>query len=262
MGEPEFSCRELVDIRKDIDMLVARNPRLDTVFFGDADPLSAGMDVFTGAARYVRSLCPLKRLTCYARASTLYKLGASNIGLLAAAGLNRVHLGLESGDEEILRFQRKGQSRKMVVAVAGWLKDAGIELSCYVLLGLGGQNRFEQHARATAELLNEIEPEFIRLRRLWLYGEGSEKECPLIEQVRSGSFIPQTPEGTVIEVKLLLEHLQPLNSFFACDHANNYIQISGLLKEERAEMLREVLDFLALPEQTRMAQYNLIGSRI
>ncbi len=262
MGEPDFSCRSLKGIKEDIDELVRRHPGLETVFFGDADPLAAGMEIFTGAAGYLRSLIGIKRLTCYARASTLQKLGRDNIRLLAAAGLNRVHLGLESGDEEILRFQRKGQSSTMVVRVARWLKEAGIEISYYVLLGLGGAGRWQEHISSTAAVINETEPAFVRLRRLWLYGEGSAGECPLLQQVRDGSFIEQTPEGTVLEVKMLLELLSPLATFFACDHANNYITVSGYLRDDRDEMLRRVNDFLALPEERRQAHYAMTASRI
>ncbi len=262
MGQPDFSCRTLAEIRHDIDLLIRLHPGAKTAFFGDADPLAAGMDIFVGAAHYLREVSEIQRLTCYARASTLHKLGPENIRLLADAGLNRVHLGLESGDPEILQFHRKGQSPEMVVTVARRLKEAGIEISYYVLLGLGGRDKSKQHMAGTARIINETEPEFVRLRRLWLYGEGSAGECPLMQQVRDGSFIEQTPEGTVLEVKLLLELLEPLDTFFACDHANNYINVSGLLREDRKDMLREIDDFLALPEEQRQAHYARIGSRI
>ncbi len=262
MGQPDYSCRSLTEIKHDIDLLTRRHPEVETAFFGDADPLSAGMEVFIGAASYLREHLPLKRLTSYARVSTLHKLGRNNIHLLAEAGLNRVHMGLESGDPEILQFQRKGQSPKMVVTVAGWLKEAGIETSYYVLLGLGGQGQSDQHIRSTASIINETEPEFVRLRRLWLYEKNLEKRCPLWEQIEDGSFVEQTAEGTVLEVQLLLELLKPLNTFFACDHANNYINVSGLLRDDREDMLREVADFLALPEKQRQAHYTMVGSRI
>ncbi len=262
MGQPDFSRRTLDEIKHDIDLLIRLHPRAETAFFGDADPLAAGQDTFIGAAHYLREVSEIQRLTCYARASTLHKLGPENIRLLAEAGLNRVHLGLESGDPEILQFHRKGQSPKMVVTVARWLKAAGIEISYYVLLGLGGRDKSDQHITGTARIINETEPEFVRLRRLWLYGEGSEGECPLMQQVRDGSFIEQTPEGTVLEVQQLLELLEPLDTFFACDHANNYINVSGLLKEDREDMLREIDDFLALSEEQRQAHYTRVGSRI
>ena len=262
MGEPEFSCRSLEEITGDIDLLVARFPEAETAFFGDADPLAAGMDVFCGAARYLRSRISIARLTCYGRASTLDRLGRDNIFLLAEAGLDRIHIGLESGDPEILQFQRKGQSPEMVARVCTWLKEAGIEISCYVLLGLGGRERAKQHVRETARLINRIEPEFIRLRRLWLYGENQDAECPLKQQVREGTFLEQTPEATVHEVRELLEQLQPLNTFFACDHANNYINVSGHLNTDRDDMLAEIRKFLALPEEQRRAHYAMVGSRI
>ena len=262
MGQADFSCRSLEEIKEDIDMLVVRHPRLDTAFFGDADPLAAGPNIFIGAARYLRQQISIKRLTCYARASTLFKLGRKAIFTLAEAGLNRVHLGLESGDPEILQFQRKGQSVQMILTVAGWLREAGIEISFYVLLGLGGRDRYQQHIEGTARIINETEPEFVRLRRLWLYGKDTEHECPLWEQIREGSFVEQTAEGTVQEVKLLLEQLEQLNTFFACDHANNYLQVSGLLRDDRVEMLEEVREFLGLPEEERQAHYRIIGSRI
>ncbi len=262
MGEPDFSLRTLPEITADIDLLLRRHPAPKTIFLGDADPLAAGMTVFTGVLRHLRASCNPDRITCYARASTLHKLGQVNIQELALAGVNRVHLGLESGDEEILRFQRKGQSAAMVKTVAPWLKEAGIELSCYVLLGLGGTLRWQPHIEQTATLLNTIQPEFIRLRRLWLYGKGTTAECPLYSQIRDGSFVEQTPDGTVAELQLLLENLQPFSAFFACDHANNYLNVSGRLDHDLATMRQDVAAFLAQPEARRTAHYQMIGSRI
>ncbi len=262
MGQPDFSVRTLEEIREDIDLLARLHPRAETAFFGDADPLAAGMEIFCGAARYLRQVVPVGRLTCYGRISTLHRLGADNIRRLAGAGLDRIHVGLESGSDEILRRQRKGQSARMVARVARWLKDAGIELSCYVLLGLGGRELWRRHITGTARLVNEIEPQFVRLRRLWLHGTDADNGCPLWKEVGEGSFVEQSPEGTVREVRLLLELLRSLDTFFACDHANNYIQVSGLLAEDRDEMLAEVDAFLCLPPERRQAHYALIGSRI
>ena len=265
MGQHEFSVRALDDIREDIDMLAAMHPCPQTAFFGDADPLAAGLEIVTGAARYVHHLLPdLERLTCYGRASTIRKLGREGIQELAAAGVNRVHMGLESGNAAILRFHRKGQSPEMVRDAALWLKDAGIEVSFYVLLGLGGRDRWQEHIRDTARIINKTRPDFVRLRRLWLYTatDTGGRECPLWKQMRDGSFVPQTPEGTVLELKMLVELLEPLNTFLACDHANNYVNISGHLNTDREEMLAEVDAFLSMPENRRLAHYHSVGSKI
>jgi hypothetical protein len=265
LGAPNFSVRTVAEVKHDIDLLSRLRPRAETAFFGDADPLDIGLAPFCDIAVYLRRIFPVQRLTCYARASTLSRLGRQAIIDLAGAGLNRVHVGLESGDARILRFHRKGQSPAMVSRVAGWLKEAGIELSFYVLLGLGGRDHWQEHIDATARLINATEPQFVRLRRLWLYGDGSGlagAECPLWREIRAGAFAPQTPEGTVRELRLLLAALNDLATFVACDHENNYVHVAGMLKADREEMLAEVDGFLALPEAEREAHYAAVGSRI
>ena len=265
-GEPYFSRRSVEEIKEDIDRIARRHPEAETAFCGDADPLLIPREEFTEIARHIYLRFPrLKRLTCYARASTLRKKKRTGLQALASAGLKRVHVGLESGDEDLLRFHRKGQTPEMVIEVGKWLKDAGIELSLYALLGMGGRGRWQEHVAGTAAVLNEVNPEFIRLRRLWLYqarDQGEGPECPLWEEVREGSFVPQAPEGSVRELRDLLAKLEGIASQFTCDHANNYVQVSGKLPEEKERMLAEVDRFLALPVGEREEVYQLVGSRI
>ncbi|GJQ60845.1 MAG: radical SAM protein [Candidatus Scalindua sp. AMX11] len=265
LGEPGFTKRSVAEIKHDIDLLKQIHPDAETAFFGDADPLLVGIEAFTEVARYVRHVLPIQRLTCYARASTLWKLKGDKIKLLSDAGLNRVHIGLESGDPETLRYHRKGHSPKLVKETAAWLKEAGIEISFYVLLGLGGRDHWRRHIHKTAQLINETEPEFVRIRRLWLY-EGdphfSGPESPLLGEIRNGLFNPQTPEGSVQELKMLIEELNNLSTFLVCDHENNYVHVSGVVKENREQMLATIDEFLALPETKREVHYLAVGSHI
>ena len=265
LGEPGFSIRSVAEIKRDIDLLKVHHPDAETAFFGDADPLQAGVDALVEIARYLRNVFPIKRLTCYARVSTLWKLKEDAIRALACAGLNRVHIGLESGDTETLRFHRKGQTPEMVKETAVWLKEAGIEISFYVLLGLGGRDHWQRHIQETARLINETGPEFVRIRRLWLYESNSSfsgPESPLLNEIRTGNFNPQTPEGTVLELRLLIEQLHNLSTFVACDHGNNYVQVSGRINEDKQTMLAKIDAFLALPEGEREEHYLAVGSRI
>ncbi len=265
LGEPEFSIRTVEEVKHDIDLLCSLRQRFETAFFGDADPLQAGVDAFVEIAEYLRKVIPVKRLTCYSRASTLRKIGPDDLKILAAAGLDRVHIGLESGDAEILRYHRKGQSPTMVREVAAWLKEAGIEISFYVLLGLGGRDQWQRHILETAKVINDTEPEFVRIRRLWLYGcdtPFSGPESPLLKEIRAGAFIPQTPEGSVLELKLLLENLDNISTCIVCDHHNNYVHVSGCINEDKEDMLAEIDSFLALPASKREAHYQVVGSRI
>ena len=266
LGEPTFSRRTISQVKHDIDLLSQRHPRAENVFFGDADPLQIGIDAFIEISQYLRQVFQVKRLTSYARASTLWKLKKAAIMNLSRAGLDRVHIGLESGDPKTLNFHRKGQSPKMVKEIGAWLKEAGIEVSFYVLLGLGGRENWQNHILETAKIINATEPQFVRLRRLWLYQSNtvfSGPECPLYDEIRAGTFKPQTPEGTVLELKLLLEKLDShLATFLVCDHQNNYVHVSGMIKDDKADMLAVIDEFMALPEKDREAHYRSVGSHI
>jgi biotin synthase-like enzyme len=266
LGEPTFSKRTVTDVKHDIDLLKQRNVRSETVFFGDADPLQIGLNEFIEITRYLRSVLPTKRLTSYARVSTLWKLKKGAIKDLARAGLDRVHIGLESGDAKTLNFHRKGQSPQMVKETTSWLKEAGIEVSFYVLLGLGGRENWKRHILETAGVINETEPEFVRIRRLWLYQSDSffsGPECPLFEEIRAGAFTQQTPEGSVLELKLLVETLDNhLSTLFVCDHQNNYVHVSGVIKNDKKDMLDTIEGFLSLPQKERERHYQAVGSGI
>lgn len=266
LGEPDFSKRTVAEVKRDIDLLTRRHANLENVFFGDADPLQIGLDEFIEITRYLCQAMPVKRLTTYARASTLWKLKKKAIDELAAAGLQRVHIGLESGDARTLQFHRKGQSPEMIREVTAWLKEAAIEVSFYVLLGLAGRDHWQRHILETARLINKTEPDFVRLRRLWLYGSDpvfAGPENPLLKEIRTGNFEEQTPEGCVHEIRLLLEKLdKQLDTFIASDHNNNYVQISGRVKDDRQKMLAVVDEFLSLPVEERKAHYRAVGSRI
>jgi radical SAM superfamily enzyme YgiQ (UPF0313 family) len=265
LGQSSFSIRRFEEIADDIEIMRVRRPQAEEFFLGDADPLHGGSELVGRVIDLLYDRFPVKKVTSYARVSTLRKLGRQTIAELAARGLTRVHLGLESGDEEVLRFQRKGQSPAMVRMVSGWLAAAGIEQSFYVLLGLGGTERWREHMIATAELINELQPAFVRIRRLWLYEPdpvAGRPGCPLLQQVDDGSFTPQSAEGTVHELALLLERLRPSPTYLTCDHANNVVQVHGSLATDLDEMRREVRSFLSLPEEQRRACCSEHRSRI
>ena len=263
LGEPGFSIRPLHEVLADIDFLHHRRPETAAIFLGDADPLQAGIATIVEISRHLYQTFPLRRLTAYARAATLKSIGREGVLQLAAAGLNRIHLGLESGSDEILRYQRKGQNARMVREVAGWLREGGIELSVYVLLGLGGTTLWRQHALATAELLNDIAPAFIRIRRLSIYpGSAYGPGSPLLPEIESGTFKRQTAEGTVLELQLLLRHLTVEGPFLTCDHDNNYVRVQGSLPQDRPSMLATIDAFLAQPDAVRDRHYKRISSVI
>lgn len=257
-GQP-FEVRPLEDVLEDIDLLRdywGDRPR--TAFLGDADPLERPTEYLVPVLKRLRERFPgLERVTAYARSSSLHTKSLEDLSTLAASGLDRVHVGLETGSDALLRFHRKGTSQKVLIASGRKVRQASLELSFYVLLGLGGQDRWEEHARETARVINATAPEFVRVRRLWIH-----PEARLAQEVREGRFQEQSPEGTVRELRLLVEGIEVDGPYLTCDHANNYVPIHGKLLAEKEAMLGEIDEFLGLPEGKRERHYRATGSVI
>ena len=257
-GQP-FETRPVGDVLEDIDLLKkywGESPR--TAFLGDADPLERPTEDLVPILGRLRERFPtVERVTAYARASSLYTKSLEDLKSLRKSGLDRVHVGLETGSDTLLRFHKKGISQKVLIKSGRKVREAGIELSYYVLLGLGGTDRWEEHMTETAEVINQTCPEFIRIRRLWIH-----PQTRLAGKIAEGTFREQSPEGTVMELRLLVDGITVDGPDLTCDHANNYVSLHGTLLKDKQDLLEQIDAFLALPEEVRERHYRVVGSVI
>jgi len=250
LGVP-FEIRPIEDVLRDVQRareLYGASPR--TFFIGDADPIAVEPDNFARLTDTIRETFPhCERITCYGRMATAWRRRDS-LKMLKEHGLNRIHAGLETGDRELLRFHRKGISQRRMIDAGRAVIESGIELSFYVLLGLGGSDRWRQHVEGTIKVLNAVRPQFVRFRRLWIH-EG----CPLGEDVAAGRFQPQTPEGTVIETREILSGID-----FPCEveclHHNNFVRFEGILPEDREAIISGIDEFLSRSESKKRGVYE------
>ena len=208
------------------------------IFIGDSNSVIMKTDDFAEIIRFLYETFPtLERVTSYARAKTLVKKSAVDLRTLRDAGLTRLHVGLETGDDELLQYVQKGATAEEMITGGRKAIEAGFELSEYVMPGLGGSERWEQHARGTARVLSEIDPHFIRLRTLWLV-----PGIPLYEKNHRGEFTMQSLEGLLIEVRTLIEELNATSRFVVSDHsANHYMWgVDGRLPQDKARLLSAI----------------------
>jgi len=247
-----FQPRLVKDVTKDIDNAVHIYPQARTVFIADSDSLA--MKNIEEIIRHIKDrFSSAERITSYARAKTLMHLGAPRLTKLRDAGLTRVHVGLESGDEITLAFLQKGATPQEMIAGGKAVKDAGLELSLYVLIGAGGKDRLTEHAVESARVCNEINPDFIRLRTL-IVQHGSLLE----EKMKSGQYRSTSPFEKLSEVKMFLERLDVQNCELASDHHTNYIWmgdtviyrgIHGMLPKDKHAMMEVLVQTLPLLSQ-------------
>jgi len=210
-----------------------------TVFIGDSDSLAIRPEMFLEILeRLYASLPKIERVTSYARAKTLKHRSLDHLKFLREGGLTRLHVGLESGDEEVLKAVRKGVTPGEVIEGATKAKEAGFEVSLYVILGLGGRKRWREHALQTARVLNATDPHFIRIRTLV-----PRPGTPLFEDWRKGKFELPSLEEILEEELLLLSRLQ-VSSLFVSDHISNFLPLEGKLPERKGEMIEKLKEAL------------------
>ncbi len=218
-------------------------------FLQDADNLILPAAELAELLSFLRSTFPeIRRVTTYARSRTVAARKPEDLRRLRQAGLDRVHLGLESGSDAVLRFMQKGVSAAQHVEAGRKLIEAGLEVSEYVMPGLGGRALWREHAVATARVLNRINPHFIRLRSLRV-----PRRAPLYAKLVAGEFELPSDDEVVEEIRVFLEHLEGITSTVASDHIMNLLEeVSGKLPEDRERMLAAIREYQALPEEERL----------
>ena len=220
-----------------------------TVFLQDANSLLLKPSLLAEALHYLKGRLPeAGRVTTYARSATAAKRTVGELTVLREAGLDRVHVGLESGYDPLLAFMDKGMNADHHVAGGRNIKAAGIELSEYVMPGLGGRKWSREHALATADVLNRIDPDFIRLRSLRVLCGVELHDC-----MDAGTFERLTDDETVAEIRLFVRSLKGIRSTVASDHIMNLIEtVEGKLPEDRGRMLETLDSYLDLDGRGRL----------
>ena len=220
-----------------------------TVFLQDANVLIVKPEDLLVILNHVNHRFPqVQRLTCYARSSTAARLPLAALRDLRQAGLSRVHIGLESGSDQVLRATRKGTTQAQQISAGVKLKQAGMELSEYYMPGLGGADLWEENARQTALALNRINPDYIRIRSLAL-----PPEAPLTAAAQKGDFAVPGDELVLRELQLFLESLEGITSTVANDHIVNLLpEVEGRLPGDQDRMLSIIQQYWDLPPGQRL----------
>ena len=217
-----------------------------SVFLQDANTLITRPTDLVTILEHLRQVFPqVERVTSYARSHSIARISDDDLGRLAAAGLNRIHIGMESACNEVLDFVRKGVDKKTHILAGQKVKKAGIELSEYFMPGLGGEALSRKHALESAEALNQIDPDFIRIRTLAVPAV-----TELYKDVEAGTFKSMGDIKIAEELLLFLENLHGICSIVKSDHILNLFQdVEGRLPYEQEKITAPIKVFLAMQQQ-------------
>lgn len=217
------------------------------IFLQDANTMVLRPDWLIEIVSYVRERLPeIQRVTSYGRANTLARISEEDFKRLRAAGLDRIHSGYESGSDKVLEMIAKGATQEEEIIGGKKVKEAGIELSIYFMPGVGGKALSDENAIETAKVINEVNPDFVRLRTFVL------RSGSLMEELRdAGIYQEQRDIDKLLEIRKMLAHMDPNKAHgkITSDHIINLLQeVTGYMDKDLPWMLEYIDSYLALPE--------------
>lgn len=222
---------------------------MKSIFLQDGNSLIIKPDDIVRVLKYLQQSFPqVQRVTSYARSHTIARISDDNLKRMADAGLNRIHIGMESGSDKVLSMVKKGSDKATQILAGQKVKRAGIQLSEYYMPGLGGLQLYRESALETADAMNQINPDFIRLRTLAL-----PSGTPLTEQYEAGKFEKMGEVDVARELLLFIESLQGISSTVKSDHVLNLFQeVEGILPNDKPKMTAPITAFLELSPKEQM----------
>ena len=231
-----FFVRDLREVLAEIAEAAAEWPEAPRVFLGDGDALAAPADFLKEVLSALKRQFPrLRRVTCYATPMNLLEKTHDELKELAASGLSLLYVGLESGSDAVLKAVGKGATSGECVEGVAKAKAAGIRSSVMVLLGLGGVEGSEMHARETARAVNRMAPAYLSALT-WI----PVAQAPLARGLEAGRFRLPDDDGILDELALLIEHLDAEGCVFRANHASNPLPIGGRLNRDKQRLLAAV----------------------
>jgi radical SAM superfamily enzyme YgiQ (UPF0313 family) len=219
-----------------------------SAFLQDSNTLIMRTAELSQVITFLRKTFPsLNRVTTYGRSHTAARKSLAELKELKDAGLDRIHIGLETGYDHLLAYIEKGCTAKNHIEGGKKVKDAGISLCEYVMPGLGGKKMSQEHAWETARVLNEIDPDYIRLRSLHV-----SPTIPLWARLQDGDFELQMEDEVVKEIAIFIENLQ-VASHLKSDHILNLLmEVEGKLPADKGNCLNIINKYLSLPDEERL----------
>jgi len=226
--------RSVDEIKEDLLMAKDFYGDVKRLFLADGNALAMDTSKLLEIIEFANNLFNLERISMYATPQDLLKKDEEELKMLKDAGLKLLYVGIESGDDEILKEVRKGVNSKQIVEGCRKAIKCGIDLSVTIITGLGGKKKSYDNAKNTAKIINQIEPKYTAALTLMPI-----PNTVLFKKIEKGEFEPLNPIENLIELKWFVEDVN-CETIFRCNHASNYLPLKGNLPHDKNKIIKAI----------------------
>ena len=233
-----FRIRDLQEVVEDLEMARKYYQRIKVkrIFLADGDALI----VKTADLLYILGKCKeyfpeVERISVYGAPKDIIHKTPEELKQLKDAGLDMVYMGLESGDDQVLKEVKKGVTAAEMIEAGQKVRAAGMILSMTIISGFGGKKLMKEHELNSAKVISAIKPEYVGFLTLLI-----EPGTPMYEQYRAGELDLLTPEEALDETQLFIENVDAEGTVFRANHASNYVPLAGTLNAEKSKILAQI----------------------
>ena len=231
--EKRFRIRKVEEVLEDLQDARNKYRYVEKIFLADGDALICKMTDLEAILHFIKDQFPeCKQVTLYGSPRSILMKQQEDLDKLRELGISMIYMGLESGNDEVLTYMKKGVTSQEMIEAAQKVKQAKIRLSVTAISGLGGRRLWKEHAKDTGLVLSQMKPDYIGLLTLMI-----EEDLPLADKIRSGEFELLNPYDILIETKEMLKYMDCPDCFFRSNHASNYVNLRGTLNQDKEAMI-------------------------
>jgi coproporphyrinogen III oxidase-like Fe-S oxidoreductase len=245
----EYIERPWDEIKTEIELAAKAYPETQRVFLADGDALNLATDKLIQILEYIHvKFTNLKRVSCYAMPKNILQKKDDDLDNLRAAGLDMLYVGIETGNDVLLKKVTKGATSRGIIQSCQKARRHGYTLSCMIILGLGGKTHTNEHIRDTAGVVSEIAPNYLGALTLYLEDEIYNEFMTKFDE----PFTPLDDIAVVEELERLISDMNPLTPvIFRANHASNVYSVGGTIPNDKEKLLSLIRQLKLHPEMLK-----------
>lgn len=252
--QKKFKIKSVERIEKDLQEAKTYG-HIEKLFLCDGDAIIVPQPRLEEILLMINRYLPtLERIGSYANAKSILRKSVDELKKFKELGLKIVYLGVETGNADLLKKIDKGATREQMIEAAKRIKEAGIELSATVILGIGGIEKSIEHAMDTASLLTDMDPDYVGALTLMLV-----PQTPLYDDYMAGRFVLPDKIGFIRELYLMIANSNFTDCYFTSNHASNYLPIKARLPQQKEKVLKMIGSVIDEKDLSRMRPEYLRG---